>query len=306
MIRPATLDDVPRAAAMRQRAWPDSIITEEGMRHSLENVPQRAELLMLAWDEGGAIVGWITAGREWWASEPHRGTLVVAVDPARRGEGIGSALAAAGDEHLARLGVTTTRAGSLDEPGARALATRLGFREIAASAKSAVDPRTVVPEPVPDDVRLVPFAELDDPRMLYDLDVEVSNDIPNEEFDGVSFEEWRGEFWRSPLIHQDASLVAFVGGEPAALTMIRIDAPSGRAQNNVTGTRRAFRGRGLARLLKSHSLDLAGRLGVTLVLTDNDETNAPMLAVNRRLGYRPFARRIEWERSLPAPAVREA
>ena len=60
------------------------------------------------------------------------------------------------------------------------------------------------------------------------------------------------EYWKTPVIDQDASLVAIVGDEPAALTMIRIDVPSGRAQNNVTGTRRAFRGRGLAHLLKTH------------------------------------------------------
>ena len=281
---------------MRQRAWPDQILTAEGMRHSLENVPERAELLMLAWEEGGEIVGWGTAGREWWVAEPNRGTLVVAVDPSRRGEGIGSALAAAGDEHLTALGVTTTRAGSVDEPGARALAARLGFVELAAASTSAVDPRTVTPEPVPDGVRIVPFADLDDPRPLYELDLEVSNDIPNEEFDGVTFDEWRDEFWRSPLIDQDASLVALVGDELAAMTMIRIDEPSGRAQNNVTGTRRRFRGRGLARLLKTHSLHLAGQRGATIAITDNDETNAPMLAVNTRLGYRPFSRRIEWER----------
>jgi len=94
--------------------------------------------------------------------------------------------------------------------------------------------------------------------------------------------------------------VAFVGDELAALTMIRIDEPSGRAQNNVTGTRRAFRGRGLARLLKTHSLHLAGQRGATIAITDNDETNEPMLSVNTRLGYRPFARRIEWERVRPA------
>jgi GNAT superfamily N-acetyltransferase len=296
VIREGTLDDIPKAATMRQRAWPDTIITAEGMRHSLENVPARAELLMLAWDEGGEIVGWGTASLEWWVAEPHRGTLVVAVDPSRRGEGIGSALADAGDAHLTAIGVTKTRAGSVDEPGARVLAIRLGFTEIAVASTSAVDPRTVTAEPVPEGVRIVPFANLDDPRALYELDLEVSNDIPNEEFDGVSFEEWTNEFWRSPLIDQDASLVAFVGDELAAMTMIRIDEPSGRAQNNVTGTRRAFRGRGLARVLKTHSLHIAGQRGATIAITDNDETNVPMLAVNTRLGYRPFSRRLEWER----------
>ena len=300
MIREGTLDDVPSAAAMRQRAWPDTILTAEGMRHELTSVPERAEHVMLAWDEGGEVIGWVTAARAWWQSEPNHGTLVVTVDPSRRGEGIGSALAQAADAHLTAIGVTTTRAGSVDEPGARALAARLGFSELAAASTSAVDPRTVMPDPVPDGIRIVPFADLDDARALYELDTEVSHDIPNEEFDGLSFEEWRDEFWRSPLIDQDASLVAFVGDDLAALTMIRIDVPSGRAQNNVTGTRQAFRGRGLARLLKTHSLHRAAGLGATIAITDNDESNAPMLAVNTKLGYRPFARRLEWERVRPA------
>jgi hypothetical protein len=41
---------------------------------------------------------------------------------------------------------------------------------------------------------------------------------------------------------------------------------------------------------------------VTIALTDNDETNAPMLAVNQRLDYRPFARRLEWERAAATSA----
>ena len=46
--------------------------------------------------------------------------------------------------------------------------------------------------------------------------------------------------------------------------MIRIDRPSGRAQNNLAGTLREFRGRGLATLLKSHSLRRAAELGATI------------------------------------------
>jgi hypothetical protein len=30
--------------------------------------------------------------------------------------------------------------------------------------------------------------------------------------------------------------------------------------------------------------------------TENDERNAPMLAINRRLGFRPAGRRVEWLR----------
>lgn len=301
MIREGTLEDVQSAAAMRQRAWPDMIINAEGMRHAIESVPERAELLKLAWDEDGEIVGWATAGRAWWRSDPQHGTLVVAVDPGRRGEGIGSALAERGDAHLAELGITTTRCSSIDEPAAQALAGKLGFREIGAASTSAVDPRVVAPAPIPDGVRVVPFAELEDPRPVYELDNEVSRDIPNQQYDGIPFEEWRAEYWQSPFVHQDASLAAFAGDELAAVTVIRVDVPSGRAHNNLTGTRARFRGMGLARLLKSHSLHLAAGLGATIAITDNDETNAPMLAVNRSLGYRPFSRRLEWERTTSAP-----
>jgi GNAT superfamily N-acetyltransferase len=296
MVREGTQADVPKAAAMRQRAWPESIITAEGMGHALDNVPERAELSLLAFEEDGEMLGWATASRTWWQADADAGHVQIAVDPARRGEGIGSALARAADEHLLRLGVRTTRSRSLDEPAAHALASRHGFAELGATTISSVDPRTVAPLAVPKGVELVAFGEIDDPVPLYELDMELSGDIPNETYDAIALGEWLSEYWRSPMIDDEASLAAFVDGSLAGLTMIRVDRPSGRAQNNLSGVRRSYRGRGLATILKSHSLHRAGQLGVTIALTDNDETNAPMLAVNTKLGYRPLARRIEWER----------
>ena len=146
-------------------------------------------------------------------------------------------------------------------------------------------------------MRLVPFAELNDPEPVWALDMEVSQDIPNETFESIPLDEWASEFWRSPIVDDEASLAAFVDDRLAAVTMIRIDRESGRAQNNLSGTLREFRGRGLAILLKSHSLRRAAELGATIAITDNEEENAPMLAVNTKLGYRPFARRLTWERT---------
>jgi GNAT superfamily N-acetyltransferase len=281
---------------MRQRAWPERIINAEGMRHILSTMPDHAEQAWFAYDEGGEILGWATAGRAWYLAEPHVGGMDISVEPARRGERIGTALAEAAEAHLETLGVRRARCASLDEPAARALAARRGFDEIGASSVSAVDPGTVDPLPIPNGVELRPFAEIDDPTPIYELDMEVSPDIPNEEFDSITLEEWVETFWRSPLIDDRASLAGYVDGELAAVTMIRVDPPSGRAQNNLAGVRRQYRGRGLALLLKSHSLRRAAALGATIAITDNDETNAPMLAVNTKLGYRPLARRLEWER----------
>ena len=60
----------------------------------------------------------------------------------------------------------------------------------------------------------------------------------------------------------------------------------------MTGTRRAFRGQGLARLAKTASLRRARDAGCTEAFTGNDAANAPMLALNTAFGYRPFA--AEW------------
>jgi GNAT superfamily N-acetyltransferase len=296
VIREATLDDVPQAAALRQRAWPDSIVTPEGMRHSLEAAPARVERRLFAFEESGELVGWAAAARDRWFSDPARGVVDIAVDPAHRGRRLASQLMDAVEAHLSFLGVTTTRAESLDEPAARALAERRGFTESGSSSRSAIDPRDVRPLPLPPELSVVSFRELDDPEPLWALDLEVSRDIPNEGFDAVPLDDWARMFWRSPNVDDDASLAAFLNDELVAMTMIRIDRDSGRAMNDLAGTRREFRGRGIATALKSQSLVRAAELGATIVITSNEELNAPMLAVNAKLGYRPFSRRLSWER----------
>ena len=64
--------------------------------------------------------------------------------------------------------------------------------------------------------------------------------------------------------------------------------------NAGTGVIRAFRGQGLGLLMKRHSLARAAAAGITKVITQNDETNAPMLAINAKLGYEPLAVGHAW------------
>jgi RimJ/RimL family protein N-acetyltransferase len=90
--------------------------------------------------------------------------------------------------------------------------------------------------------------------------------------------------------------VALVDGAPAAVSLLTADPESGRGVSMFTGTMRAHRGRGLGLAVKLASIDWAARNGIVQLATRNDETNAPMLAINRRLGYRPAARRVEYLR----------
>jgi hypothetical protein len=67
----------------------------------------------------------------------------------------------------------------------------------------------------------------------------------------------------------------------------------------MTATRRDRRGRGLATWVKRRTLAAAAGAGITEACTANDAANAPMIAVNDALGYRPTARSIRVSRRLP-------
>ena len=81
---------------------------------------------------------------------------------------------------------------------------------------------------------------------------------------------------------------------PIAIAYVILDPESRRAFSAYAGTLRAYRGRGLARLAKLGVMRRLAELEVTLALTENDETNAPMLAINQRLGYRPIESRYAY------------
>jgi predicted GNAT superfamily acetyltransferase len=64
------------------------------------------------------------------------------------------------------------------------------------------------------------------------------------------------------------------------------DEHDGIAVHWMTGVARSARGRGVATALKSHQIAAASSAGLRELRTQNDVVNAPIRAVNARLGYR--------------------
>src|SRR5262249_6241504 len=116
--------------------------------------------------------------------------------------------------------------------------------------------------------------------------------------DAIEYNNWLTRWWRLPLVDMDASMAVVVDGAAVSLTWLHTDRGRGRATNNGTGTLPDYRGRGFALLAKRASLARVAELGVTTVFTGNDETNLSMLAINRRLGYRPCATMNTWTKAL--------
>ncbi len=96
-----------------------------------------------------------------------------------------------------------------------------------------------------------------------------------EAIDDMPYDDWARLVLGHPLLTLDGSFVAFVDGEPAALSLLTADPASGRASSMFTGTKRAYRGRGLGRAVKLASIAWAREHGVTQLATRNDESNVP-------------------------------
>ena len=294
-IEEATVEDLEAAAALTALVYPFDLGSVAAWRHRIAVEPERARRLMLKAMDGGTLVGWgsgvldthtTTAGVAWAAATVH---------PDHRGRGLGAALAATAEEHVLGHGATVLRSGSLDEEPARRLATGLGYRNTGVQRISRVDLSALPPAPPPPaGVEVRSFDEVG-PEAVHPVDAAVTLDVPEDvTWDDMPYDSWLEEFWKSPTLSRHASVAAVVDGRVAAITMLHLEPASGRGENDITGTLPQYRGRGLARLVKHHSLERAAALGITQVFTLNDETNAAMLAVNTRLGYRAYSARLAW------------
>jgi GNAT superfamily N-acetyltransferase len=294
VLREGTREDFGAATALLNRVWPHRVGSERGLLYAAAAEPPGAHRRYWAAEDGGRLVGWATAAIEYQSSE-RPGFLQASVAPEARGAGVGTALLARAEAHLYGLGVATALTVTTPEEAARRFATEHGFRHTHTTRISGIDPRTIEPATAPPGVDLRSLAELD-PRKVHELDAEAMADVPGEvAMDDVTFEQWLEDYWLHPDTDLHASVAAVVDGTPVAFSHLRV-AAGARAVTDMTGTLRAYRGRGLALLAKRATLVNAARRGVELVTTENDETNAPMLRVNEKLGYRPVGSMLMWAR----------
>jgi len=300
--------DVERDAAdlveLTHEINPTAVVNAASYVHRERSTPERAKARGWVAEVDGKAVGRVECFRNFFTEGSRNGFLNVAVRKEYRRRGIGRALYEVGLEHAQALELGELLASFHENEAGTTFAAARGFTEVRAEAESVLDPQTVRELPSPDtDLRPVSAV---DPQLVYDVDLEATLDMPQtEQIDHIPYDEWEDHVLRHPLFTPTGSFVAMVDGVAAAVSLLTADLESGRAHNMFTGTLRAHRGRGLARAVKLASIQWAAAHGVTMMATNNDETNAAMLAINRRLGYVPGGRRVEWLRagtvSSPAP-----
>jgi ribosomal protein S18 acetylase RimI-like enzyme len=121
-LRPAVPDDIPAVLELWRTAAEGTSITDDpaGLARLLEHDP---EALIVA-QAGGRIVGTVVAAWDGWRGHLYR----LAVDPASRRRGIGSALVAAAEARLETAGGRRVDALVLDDNAAgRVMWTHAGY-----------------------------------------------------------------------------------------------------------------------------------------------------------------------------------
>ncbi|MEU6092278.1 GNAT family N-acetyltransferase [Streptomyces sp. NPDC047085] len=305
IVRDLRLDtpaDAEGYARVRHLALPYILFTPDSVRHLVTRSHPDAHFRQLIAVEDGEVIGAAGVALAHDSTEPGQGYLNIYVRPDRTHRGAGRLLTRAAEEHLAAVGASKLYTWVLDEPANRAFAERHGYTRGRPAHFLRLDLAngTLPPLPeVPQGVELRPAADFtDDPRPLFELDAETVSDEPGEvtvEF--TDYDAWLEQAWKHPLLDRELTMAAVVDGRPVAFSVAYTDGAT-RYSTAMTGTARAHRGRGLAKLAKIHSLYRARAAGITEAFTGNDAGNDPMIAINKWLGYEICATEVRYVREL--------
>jgi GNAT superfamily N-acetyltransferase len=274
-----------------------SFSTAAGTRHRRRAVPPRAHLRYWVAEDAGRIVGWGDAEFDWAKEADDVGGLWAIVHPDHRRRGLGSALFERAAEHLISHGAQELRCWA--EAKSAPFLERRGFTSGRSDRLSALDPRLVDTSrlaELPDGLRIVALADLLD-RLpeVHALYTEAAADMPADAPEtNVSLDEWLSETIGSPDLDRKLSVVVLVDDRPAALSWVNANRAHGLAEHDLTGTARAYRRRGLARLAKLEVVRRCAEAGISRVMTENDSENAAMLAINDELGFASYTVVTEW------------
>lgn len=255
------------------------------------------------------VVGRVVVEHDSFSFEEGKFWFGIAVHPDYQRRGIGTALWQAGLQHLAPLEprklVNMVQSDSASGLG---MLSKYGFQQTWERVESRLDPKSVDFRLYADldatleqsGVQIATLAELTRPdslERLYALDVELMGDVPfGTSVTMPSFEQWHKEFTSDPRVRLDAVWVAYTGDE--WLGFSSLDQHPTHFVIGMTGVKRAYRGRGIAKRLKLEGVKYALAHGGFEIRTYNDHVNQAMLEMNTNMGFKRYRSMLRFEKLL--------
>jgi GNAT superfamily N-acetyltransferase len=308
-VRASQDADIERVAEFQNRwATPSQWMAPASARAMQAAMPDPLRSTLLVEDAGGRIQGvGVTSSGGMFAPPDGSWRIGVRVAPEWRRRGVARSLleqlAGHARTNKASRVVAAVRG---DEPDGARFAEAVGFRAFHERIDAYIDVPSFDASAFDDPqeiagrvgVRLATYAEIlseradDVEEFQRELLPEVwamARDVPAptpQAEQPPPFEQAKRMFFEGPGIDPPSTIVALRDGHPVgwSVTMVKENAT---AYTNFTGVSRSERGKGLALAMKLRALRELRTRGVKLFGTTNDESNAAMRGINRRLGYKP-------------------
>ena len=273
--------------------WPNQAVTMAEVRSFKASTRASADFL--------AVLGDAVVGSAFVAILPHRpdrAFVLATVLAERRRLGVGTTLYGA-VSRWARDHSLATILAPVEEDDAESLAfaERRGFVVIERNPRMVLDLATIEEPPVvpPAGIEITSWAARPElARGIYEVAVEAYADVPGGEGDEMEpFEDWLAHDMSGSGDRPEATFVALAGDEVVGYAKFSLTkARPTVASHDMTGVKRAWRGRGIARALKCAEISWAMRAGFRRLETSNEVRNEPIRRLNARLGYRTAPGRV--------------
>jgi GNAT superfamily N-acetyltransferase len=275
--------------------------TEAGLRSDHEAHKERIIHLMAAENEQGELSGfnWMTRSR----SNPNQAHLYLIVKPTHSGQGVGRHLYEDSEQAARAAQITQLETGVRDDrPRCRSFADRNGFSEQRHSIGMTLDLTTF--DDLPYNATIANLEEKgyqftsmevlgnteEAQRKLYALNDTAASETPGSEGNHPwpDFEDFQKSVCQSDWYRPAGQMVVIdtATGTWAAMSAITRFEGTEHAYNLFTGVDKNYRGRKLGQAVKVLALRYARDvLKVDTVRTNHNAQNAPMIAIDRKLGY---------------------
>ena len=259
--------------------------------------PGRIEQRLVAVDRLDEVVGVVSSGRNPWMKPGHFWQWLI-VDPAARRQGIGTLL-----YNIARQFLREQQATEIElevrenSPMGLHFAQQRGFTVNKLSCESSLDLSHfdeasfagVIADVEASGIRFFTMEDVGNTlaaqQRLYEINRLFAADSPGNDSTFASFEQFQNVVLQASWFRADGQIIAADGDAWIGMAALGYFEHSRSGYNMFTGVDRAYRGRHIALALKLLVIRCALKYGATHIRANNNSNNAPMLAINRKLGY---------------------